>query len=615
MLRDALASPRLRRSLRDVALTARDLAAGLQRESYRAAVARELGLVPDAVRKILPWLVLARDEGTWTLARKVREHATRTPHGLALEMGDERLTWAEFQAKIERAARVLRDLGVARGEVLAIMGHNSPMYVALVLAATHVGATAALINSRLEGAPLSHAILSSRCRLALVERELVDAARARADLSDKVRIVEFGEGELDERMAKAPSAPTRPADVKSGEDFVYIYTSGTTGLPKPCRVSHAKAVIGGIALGTAVWSFRPTDKLYCVLPLYHSSALLIGFSSAIMTGTPIALRRSFSARAFFSDVRRYHATATLYIGELCRYLLASPVSPDEAHGSLRIAVGNGLRADLWDAFQERFGIEDVREFYGATEAPGILLNFTGRKGSVGRMPGRRLSSLRVIRYDVDSDTHPRGADGLCIECGPGEVGELVVVLRDRALTPLGEFRGYTDDEATRRKLLTDVFSRGDRVYRSGDLLRYDEDDCFYFVDRIGDTFRFKGENVSTAEVAEVLGRTPGVAQCAVSSIALPGVDGRAGVAVVVCDALPVDAFERSARELPDYARPWLVKVTQSIETTATFKILRQRIDLEAVLDEKERFWVKDGERYRPLDTQAAAALRAGTYRA
>lgn len=604
----------LRRSLHDVRATAQDLARGLVRPSFRAALGAELALSPLLVTAVVPWLVKTRPGEDVSLVKQLLENAAHAPHALALEMDDERLTWSDFADRTSRYAHALSRAGVRRGDVVALLGHNSPSYLAVMLGIARIGATAALVNSRLEGQPLSHAVLASKARVAVVEAALAERVRARDDLSGALsRVFTFRPGDLDDEAARAPSAAFPREVVPCDSDFVYIYTSGTTGLPKPVRVTHARVVLIGALAGNGLFRFGEGDKLYIVMPLYHSSALWLGFSAAMMTQTPIALRESFSARAFWGDVRRYRATATLYIGELCRYLMNSPPSPFDKEHTLRIMVGNGLRADLWKPFVDRFGVREIREFYGATEAPGAIVNLTGKVGSVGRMPGRRLSPLKIVRYDVETGTHPRDARGVCIECGPREVGELVVTLSERPISALAEFRGYTDAAATQKKIVRDVVVPGDRAFRSGDLLYYDEDDFFYFVDRIGDTFRFKGENVSTAEVADVLSRAPGIKHVAVVGVELPGVDGRAGFAAVECEAFDAESFWKTAQELPDYAQPRLVRRVASLDTTATFKIQKTELGNGARWNDGET-WLRLDGRYTPLTAELAARVEKGEVR-
>lgn len=555
---------------------------------WKETLLQTLHTLPRAAVSTLPWLVKAREGHDESWARVVEDNALKARDQLAIEMGDEQLTWGELDGKIARIARLLAELGVHKGDVVALMGENSPSFVCIVLAVSRVGATASLINSNLEGGPLSHAIRASKVRVMLVQESLAERVRVLPDLALD-HVLTYDSGDLEERVQKIRPATFPRASVDPTSDFVYIFTSGTTGLPKPCRVTHARSLLAGAAFGQLLFEYQPGDKLYSVLPLYHSSALLIGLGSCIMTRTPIAIRRSFSASAFWSDVQRYRATAMLYIGELCRYLVNSPPSELEIENPIRVAVGNGLRADVWEEFQSRFGIENVREFYSATEAPGIIVNLTNKVGSVGHVPLRRLGAMRLARYDVGRDELERDANGFCIECGPGEQGELLIKLKDNPKSALGEFRGYTDEAATQKKMLKDVFKSGDRYFRSGDLMRFDENDYFYFVDRIGDTFRWKGENVSTAEVAEVISVAEGVRGATMASVLVPGMEGQAGLAALECDgAFDPESFWRTVQGLPSYAQPRFVRVIGRLSTTGTFKIQKTDLRADGVDPEKVR---------------------------
>jgi fatty-acyl-CoA synthase len=583
----------------------------LFRETLRSA----LHTVPIAATKTLPWLVRAREGRDESIERMIAENARVDPDALALEMGDEQLTWGDVDERVSRIAAVLADHGVGPGDVVVLLGDNSPSYLCVLFGISRLGATASLINSHLEGSPLEHAIVSSRGRLALVQTEFLPRVRALDRLST-LRVVSFELGELEERVAKASALRAR-VRVDASSDFVYIFTSGTTGLPKPCRVTHARAVLAGAAFGPLLFEFQPGDKLYSVLPLYHSSALLIGVGSCVMTRTPLALRRTFSAKAFWSDVQRYRATAMLYIGELCRYLINSPPTELEKNNPLRVAVGNGLRADVWTEFARRFQIASIREFYSATEAPGIIANLTGKVGSVGHVPFRRFSAMKLARYDIEGDELLRDERGLCIECGPGEVGELVIELRDAPRSALGDFKGYTDNAATQKKISSNVFAQGDRHFRSGDLMRFDENDYFYFVDRIGDTFRWKGENVSTAEVAEVISVAPGVLGATVSSVPVAGMEGQAGLAALeVADSFEIAAFWRAAQGLPSYAQPRFVRLLPRLSTTGTFKLQKAQLRIDGVDPNRvsDPLFVLTDDGYLPLTPERWSDVVEGRLR-
>jgi fatty-acyl-CoA synthase len=453
--------------------------------SWRSSVMAELRFGPKALRGTVPWLLRTRLRQIDSLLQVALKNAQDAPHDLAYEMENEHLTWSELANATSRVAHVLAAAGVKRGDVVALFAENSPFYIASVLGITRVGATAALVNTNLRGRPLAHAVEVSKAKVVLVSHTLESGLRACEELCQSLdRILTFDDNPYASLLANTSATPYPQAPVQAEDDFIYIYTSGTTGLPKPCRVSHARAILAGAGFGPLMYDFRPGDKLYCVLPLYHANGLLLGVSAAMLARVPMAMRRSFSASAFWDDVHRYKATAILYIGELCRYLVNSPPNPKELPNPVRVAVGNGLRPDIWPRFKARFGIENIREFYGATEAPGFIANISGREGSVW---------LRIVQYDVDLDQHLHDSRGFCIPCGDNEVGELLIRVPKMSAGGL-EYRGYTDESATEKKLLRNVFKKGDQYFRSGDLLRRDTDGFYYFVDRIGDTFRWKGES-------------------------------------------------------------------------------------------------------------------------
>jgi fatty-acyl-CoA synthase len=311
-----------------------------------------------------------------------------------------------------------------------------------------------------------------------------------------------------------------------------------------------------------------------------------------------------------------------YIGELCRYLLNRPESPDDRAHRVRCGVGNGLRPDIWARFQERFGIRDIREFYGATEGNFALVNLDNRVGAVGRVPPLLKSKFPVelIRFDVETETHLRGGDGRCIVCAPGEPGEAIGRISTDPKQPLGQFEGYTDQSATDKKVLRDVFEKGDAWYRTGDLLSRDRDGYYYFVDRIGDTFRWKGENVATSEVAEVLSVCPGVLEANVYGVKLPGADGRAGMAALVAapELSLEDLYAHLSRQLAAYARPLFLRVRGEIDITGTFKhrkvdLVKEGFDPKRIADP---LYYRDDARGRfvPLDETLYEEIVAGRAR-
>ncbi len=360
--------------------------------------------------------------------------------------------------------------------------------------------------------------------------------------------------------------------------------------------------------------------MYCCLPLYHTVGGVMSVNAVLATGGTLALARRFRASRFWDDVVEMEATAFQYTGELCRYLVAQPPHPLEGAHRLRLAVGNGLRPDVWEAVTARFGIERIVEFYGATEANVALVNLDGPLGSVGRpAPGMTVA---LARFDVARDRYERDAERHCIRCEAGEVGELLGRIRNGP-TAAGRFEGYTSEEDSERKILRDVFEPGDAWFRSGDLLRQDEDGYFYFVDRLGDTFRWKGENVSTQEVAEAVGSFPGVETCAVYGVRVPEAEGRAGMAAIVPKQAGA-SFDLGAlyshvdAALPPFARPAFVRFPTRPDLTSTFKLRKVELQHEGfdpAASDDPIVWRDDEARaYRPLDADALARIRAGEVR-
>jgi fatty-acyl-CoA synthase len=409
--------------------------------------------------------------------------------------------------------------------------------------------------------------------------------------------------------------------VKARDKLFYIYTSGTTGNPKAANFSHLRYLSVGGAY-TEIASVRPDDRIYCVLPLYHTAGGVIAVSMALLNGATLVLRRKFSASEFWSDCRAHGVTIFQYIGELCRYLLNRPETSEDRVHKVRCVVGNGLRPDIWAKFQDRFGIRDVREFYGATEGNFALINLDNKVGAVGRVPPwlKSMFPVELIRYDVETESHPRDPDGRCIVCRPGEPGEAIGRISTDPRRPLGQFEGYTDASASGQKVLRDVFVKGDAWYRTGDLLSRDSEGYYYFVDRIGDTFRWKGENVATSEVAEVLSTCPGVREVNVYGVKLPGADGRVGMAALVADeSLSLEAlYAHVTRQLAAYARPLFLRVRPELDTTGTFKhrkvdLVRDGFDPMAISDP---LYFRDDARgrYEPLDQRLYEEIAAGRAR-
>jgi fatty-acyl-CoA synthase len=583
----------------------------------------------------LPRLTAHKPNGRASVADRIEAQARRRPVHPFLLYRDRELSYGELNATANQVAHWARGQGLVRGDVVALLMENRPEYIATWAGLAKLGVTTALVNTHVTGRGLAHAIATSGARHLVVGEECLERlASASSDAPQDLEVWvahdaetprpvwPSGAHDFDAAVVEQPDDnpdPALRADLVSGDDLFYIYTSGTTGLPKAAHFSHLRFLTMGDIAAFAL-KLRPRDVHYCALPLYHSAGGAMLVSSVISAGATLALRRRFSASQFWDDVRRYEATCFQYIGEICRYLLHQPPRPDDRQHAVRAIIGNGLRADVWLAFQKRFGIPEIREFYGATEGNAAIMNFENKVGSVGRFPWKVFTNARLVRYDVDADAHVRGPEGLCIECGPDEVGELVGRIPSDPDDPAGRFEGYTSKEATERKVLRDVFAPGDAWFRSGDLLRQDRDGFFYFIDRIGDTFRWKGENVSTQEVAEQLSGCDGIAMVNVYGVEVPGTDGRAGMAALVLSpgaAFDGTAFFRHARGLPRYAMPLFVRLLAEQEVTGTFKIRKVDLAREGFDPGRIRdpLYLRDDAAgaYVPLTAEIFAAIRSGAH--
>jgi fatty-acyl-CoA synthase len=536
----------------------------------------------------------------YTVADRLEEKARAHPDRPFILYEGRAHSYAAVNAAANRVAAVLRSEGLACGDVAALLMENRPEFIVTWLGLAKLGVTAALMNTHLRGHALRHALATTGARALVAGSECLDALASAADAfpaaSTFVRRdpwtgasevpLPVGARDLDALLAAAADRDPDPsvrAALRAGDDLFHILTSGTTGLPKAARLSHMRFLGVGDGM-SAIAGYGPDDVIACVLPLYHGAGGMVVVSCALTHGAVIALRRRFSARRFWEEARRDGVTACQYVGELCRYLLNAPPSPADRQHRLRVMMGAGLGPDIWRAFQERFGIERILEGWSSTEANTSLINLDGRVGSCGRIPFKERHNGRLIRYDVATDSHPRTPEGRAIECAPGEVGEFIGMIPDLPDSGAGRFEGYTNEAETARKVLRDVFAPGDRWYRSGDLLSQDADGYFTFVDRIGDTFRWKSENVSTQEVAEVLGAFPGVAIANVYGVTVPGAEGRAGMAALVLHPGvafdPRAFFAFTAERLPSYARPLWVRLMDEPDVTSTFKLTKVRLQEE-----------------------------------
>jgi fatty-acyl-CoA synthase len=555
---------------------------------FKARLAREIRFL-RGLRRTLRWVDPIKPDSRTLACDDLEAAVDKWRDRPALTCEGKTLTYGEFDALANRYAHWAKAQGLTRGQTVSLFMHNRLEYVAIWYGLSKVGVVTSLINNQLTGAALAHCVNISGALHCLVDPEGAPVFEAiRASLNRQVHLWTLGaasSGQRDLTNALKSCSSLRPdrmvsrGELRAKDLALYIYTSGTTGLPKAARVTHMRVQLymRGFAGSTGA---NEKDRIYVTLPLYHATGGLCAVGAALLTGGCVVLRRKFSASSFWDDVVGEACTMFVYIGELGRYLVNQPEHPLERDHKLRMVFGNGLRLDVWQTFLDRFRIPFVLEFYGATEGNVSIFNFDGKVGACGRVPKylKKRFPIRLVKYDVENEEPVRTASGRCVEAGPGQVGECIGMIGREART---SYTGYADRAASEKKVLHDVFAHGDSWFATGDLMTQDGDGYYYFVDRVGDTFRWKGENVSTGEVSGCLVGAPGVLEANVYGVKVADLDGRAGMAALSVDPEFTLAALQAHIEacLPGYAQPLFLRLQGEIATTGTFK--QRKVDLIA----------------------------------
>jgi fatty-acyl-CoA synthase len=562
----------------------------------------------------------------------VEDWAARQPDHPGLISETETFSYRALAERINRYARWALSAGVEAGDTVCLLMPSRPEYLAAWLGISKVGGVVALINTKLVGLSLSHCINVADADHVVLAEDLADVFETAAPHLSRAPKIWIHGGSIgqagnrttiDAALARMDGSPLTPAErrgVTINDRALLIYTSGTTGLPKAASISHRRILNwGGWFAGLT--DATTEDRLYDCLPLFHSVGGIVAPCSMLSAGASVVFADKFSVSHFWRDIVHWDCTLFQYIGELCRYLVKAPKSEFEGQHRLRLACGNGLRGDIWQAFQARFAIPQILEFYAATEGNFSLYNVEGRPGAIGRIPpllAHRFPAA-IIRLDAELGLPVRTEDGLCIACARGEVGEAIGRI-GTADGGGGRFEGYTDARETEKKILRDVLARGDAWFRTGDLMKLDEAGYFHFVDRVGDTFRWKGENVATSEVNQAISDCPGVVEATTYGVEIPGADGRAGMAAIVVD----DGFDfgklqdRLASRLPAYACPVMVRICAALDSTETFKQKKQELMREG-FDPclvKDLLFFRDPKSgaYLPIDAVSYADILEGSIR-
>lgn len=561
------------------------------------------------------------------------EQATlRNPDGPALLQGEVALTYFQVNQWANRIAQHLIAQGIRKGDAVAVFIENRPELLVTILAVAKVGAISALLNTSQTRDTLAHSLNLVAPAAIIVGEELVpafSAVRERVSIeaartwfvADRDTFSHPGiapDGFINLMTASADSSSANPASSQQvffDDPCFYIYTSGTTGLPKAGVFKHGRWMRSSASFGLIALDMRPEDVVYCTLPLYHATGLCVCWGSAISGASGFAIRRKFSASQFWNDVRKYRATTLGYVGELCRYLVDQPPSADDNKHCVTKMIGNGLRPGAWGEFKTRFGVNHICELYAASDGNIGFTNILNFDNTVGFS----LMSWELAAYDHDSGAPIRDAKGFMRKVAKGEQGLLLAKIDDKA--PLD---GYTDPQKTEKVVLHDVFQKGDRYFNTGDLLRNIGFGHAQFVDRLGDTYRWKGENVSTTEVENILLQHPNISEAVAYGVEIRNTNGRAGMAAITpaeslatLDFSELLAFARE--QMPAYAVPLFLRVKVKMETTGTFKYQKTRLKDEAfdpgkTGDDPIYAWLPGTQTYVQVTPQLLADIHGGAFR-
>ncbi|XP_030383119.1 long-chain fatty acid transport protein 4 [Scaptodrosophila lebanonensis] len=571
-----------------------------------------------------------------TVADVFESNVAAHPDKLAIVSETQQVSFRQLDEHANRVANVLQAEGYQKGDVVALLLENRAEFVATWLGLSKIGVITPLINTNLRGPSLLHSITVAHCSALIYGEDFVEAVGDVAkQLPSNIKLYQFNNENnntktptddlkhaknLNTLLASAsPKKPTKLSQVTHHDKLVYIYTSGTTGLPKAAVISHSRYLF--IAAGIHyTMGFQDDDIYYTPLPLYHTAGGIMCMGQAVLFGSTVSIRKKFSASNYFADCAKYKATIGQYIGEMARYILATkPSSHDRAH-RVRLVFGNGLRPQIWPQFVERFNIAKVGEFYGATEGNANIMNHDNTVGAIGFVSRilPKIYPISIIRADPDTGEPIRNSQGLCELCAPNEPG--VFIGKIVKGNPSREFLGYVDAKASAKKIVKDVFKHGDMAFLSGDLLVADEKGYLYFKDRTGDTFRWKGENVSTSEVEAQVSNVAGYKDTVVYGVTIPHTEGRAGMAAIYDPQgeLDLDVFATNlAKVLPSYARPQFLRLLTKVDLTGTFKL--RKVDLQkegydpATIKDAIYYQTSKG-RYELLTPEAYAAVQRNEIR-
>lgn len=588
-----------------------------------------LGLIPGLVRSSKAIPLLNQKNEFLSLGSLIEQAANDTPKQTFIKFEDQQISYKEFNHTANKVAHFLNHSGLKKGDVIVLLMENRPEYLIYACAIVKLGAIASLVNPSQSGQGLTHSVNLVKPKAIIVGEENLaafdpikpeimiesDAFYFAADQDLKKGFGETPEGyknlpELAETYPIGNLSQTKLVHRK--DSCFYIYTSGTTGMPKASITNHDRWITAHAGFGHVFAQLTTKDVFYCTLPFYHATAMLICWGTIIAGRSTLLLRRNFSASEFWQDVEKHEVTAFGYVGELCRYLLNQERHTHDKNNNIRLVVGNGLRPSAWVPFKKRFGINKVVEFYGASEGNVFFVNFLNLNNTIG-MAGPNTA---LIEYDKTTEKPMRNDKGFLIRAKKGKPGLLLGKINN-----ISPFPGYTDKNQTKKAIVENAFSENDKWFNTGDLVREIGFRHYQFVDRLGDTYRWKGENVSTTEVENIIMQNDAVADCTVYGVEIPATNGRAGMIVISpaneTDLNLSDLYAYFTQHIPAYAIPRFVRLKSSIDTTGTFKHKKSDLKEQAYdpgkTDDDIYVWLPKTEHYQALDQTIYTNIQNSEY--
>ncbi|KAL0273775.1 UNVERIFIED_CONTAM: hypothetical protein PYX00_006374 [Menopon gallinae] len=568
------------------------------------------------------------EKNDWTVVDLLRQQVKKSPEKVCIYFEDQKWTFEDVEKYSNKIANAFHEEGYRKGDVVALLMGNCPEYVCLWHGLSKIGVVTALINNNLRNDSLLHCLRAASVKAIIFSDEYASTVEEiSSDLQELTKYQFPSENASDSLQAKnlknlidgsSPLPPNIDDNIGYRDKAVYIYTSGTTGLPKPAIMLHHRLIL--MSMVSRILNITEDDTVYNPLPLYHTAGGIMGITGSLCHGYSVVLKKKFSASAYWPDCIKYNCTASQYIGEMCRYIQMVPPRPEDTKHNVRLIFGNGMRSNIMKIFKDRFKVDRIAELYGSTEGNANIVNLDKKIGAVGFLPKIIPASIMPMALiKVNEQGEPiRNKDGFCIRCQANEPGMFIGMILPNDATR--EYNGYIGSaKENEKKIVENVFKKGDKAFLSGDILVMDEYGYLYFKDRTGDTFRWKSENVSSAEVEDTITAVIGLREVSVYGVEVGTLEGRAGMATIVDPNEEVDLqmlHSELSRRLPFYARPLFLRLTNEVAMTGTYKMKKSDLQKEgfnpAVISDKLFF--NNGSGYVELTADLYDQIVSGKIR-